>query len=109
MVFVCADYAAGDWTRLERRAAFSQAVVEAGVYVLPARFDDSELPGLLPEVVTVDLRGPTPQQFADMIVGKLAALGIAVPASVANQLASSLGRHRLPRRGMARAPSVPRL
>jgi len=45
VVFVSADYAGRDWTRLERRAAFSQAVTEAGVYVLPARFDDSELPG----------------------------------------------------------------
>ena len=42
VVFVSADYAEGDWTRLERRAAFSRAVREAGVYVLPARFDDSE-------------------------------------------------------------------
>jgi hypothetical protein len=43
-----ADYAGRDWTRLERRAAFSRAVTGAGVYVLPARFDDSELSGLLP-------------------------------------------------------------
>ena len=43
---------------------------------MPARFDDSELPGLLPDVSYVDLRGKTPQQFAAMIVGKLAALGI---------------------------------
>ena len=77
VVFVSADYAGRDWTRLERRAAFSQAVAEAGVYVLPARFDDSELPpGLLPDVVTVDLRGCTPGQFADLIVAKLADLGI---------------------------------
>jgi hypothetical protein len=48
VVFISADYAEGDWTRLERRAAFSRAVAEAGAYVLPARFDDSELPGLLP-------------------------------------------------------------
>ena len=60
VVFVSADYAEGDWTRLERRAAFSQAVREAGVYVLPARFDHSELPGLLPDVVIVDLRCYTP-------------------------------------------------
>jgi hypothetical protein len=46
VVFVSAEYAEGDWTRLERRAAFSRAVAGAGVYVLPARFDDSELPGL---------------------------------------------------------------
>ena len=76
VVFVSADYAGRDWTRLERRAAFSRAVAEAGVYVLPARFDDSELPGLLPDVVAVDLRGYTPGQFADLIVAKLADLGI---------------------------------
>jgi len=56
VVFISADYAGQPWTRLERRAAFSRAVIEARVYVLPARFDDSELPGLLPDVVTVDLR-----------------------------------------------------
>ena len=76
VVFVSADYAGRDWTRLERRAAFSQAVAEAGVYVLPARFDDSELPGLLPDVVAVDLRRYTPEQFADLVVAKLADLAI---------------------------------
>jgi TIR domain len=76
VVFVSADYAAGDWTRLECRAAFSRAVHEAGVYVLPARFDDSELPGLLEDVVTIDLRDCTPEQFADLVVAKLADLGV---------------------------------
>jgi hypothetical protein len=76
VVFVSADYAGLDWTRLERRAAFSRAVMEAGVYMLPARFDDSELPGLLPDVVTVDLRRYTPGQFADLVVAKLAELAI---------------------------------
>ena len=76
VVFVSADYAGRDWTRLERRAAFSRAVAEAGVYVLPARFDDSELPGLLPDVVAVDLRRYTPAQFADLVAAKLADLAI---------------------------------
>ena len=76
VVFVSADYAGRDWTRLERRAAFSRAVAEAGVYVLPARFDDSELPGLLPDVVAVDLRRYNPEQFADLVVAKLADLAI---------------------------------
>ncbi len=46
VVFVSADYAGRDWPRLERRATFGRAVRESGVYVLPARFDDSKLPGL---------------------------------------------------------------
>ena len=76
VVFVSAEYAARDWTRLERRAALNRAVRERREYVLPARFDDTPLPGLLSDMVAVDLRGRTPQQFAAMIAAKLAALGI---------------------------------
>jgi TIR domain len=80
VVFISAEYAARDWTRLERRAALDQAVRERREYVLPARFDDTPLPGLLPGVVAVDLRGRTPGQFAAMIAAKLAALGITATA-----------------------------
>jgi len=80
VVFVSAECAARDWTRLERRAALARAVRDRRECVLPARFDDTQLPGLLSDTVTVDLRGRTPQQFAAMIVGKLAALDIATSA-----------------------------
>src|SRR5271165_4720974 len=71
VVFVSADYAARDWTRLERRAALGRAVRERREYVLPARFDDTPLPGLLADVSYVDLRRRPPQQFAAMIAAKL--------------------------------------
>jgi hypothetical protein len=45
VVFISAEYAARDWTRLERRAALARAVRERREYVLPARFDDTALPG----------------------------------------------------------------
>ena len=80
VVFVSAQYVARDWTRLERRAALNRAVRERGEYVLPARFDDSELPGLLSDMVAVDLRTRTPQQFAAMITDKLARLAITASA-----------------------------
>ena len=79
VVFISAEYAGGEWTRLERRAALARAVAEAGVYVLPARFDDSQLPGLLPDVVTVDLRRYTPEQFADLVAEKVAGLAGSPP------------------------------
>ncbi len=79
VVFVSAEYAGVGWTRLERRAAFSRAVAEAGVFVLPARFDDSQLPGLLPDVVSVDLRRYTPEQFADLVTAKLDGLAVSPP------------------------------
>ena len=45
VVFVSGDYAARDWTRLERRSALNRAVQERREYVLPARFDDTPLQG----------------------------------------------------------------
>ena len=89
VVFVSAEYAARDWTRLERRAALNRAVRERREYVLPARFDDTPLPGLLSDMVAVDLRSQTPQQFAAMIADKLA------------DLAASADRRRRPRRERA--------
>ena len=79
VVFVSAEYAARDWTRLERRAALNKAVRERREYVLPARFDDTPLPGLLSDMVAVDLRGRTAEQFANMVAAKLAALAITGP------------------------------
>ena len=76
VIFVSAEYAERDWTRLERRAALDRAVRERREYVLPARFDDTPLPGVLSGMVSVDLRRRSPEQFAAMIVGKLASLAI---------------------------------
>ena len=77
VMFVSAEYAAREWTRVERRTALARAVRERREYVLPARFDDTQLPGLPSDMVTVDLRTRTPQQFAVMIADKLAALAAA--------------------------------
>ena len=83
VVFISAEYAARDWTRLERRAALARAVRERREYVLPARFDDTPLPlvGLVPDVVTIDLRRYTPAEFAGLVAGKLADLGIGASAA----------------------------
>jgi hypothetical protein len=83
--------------RLERRAAFSRAVAAAGACVLPAQFDDRELPGLLPDVVAVDPRRYTPTQFADLIVAKLADLAISPAPSGGGRRAGC--RWRRPTRG----------
>ncbi|WP_322770397.1 FxSxx-COOH system tetratricopeptide repeat protein [Frankia sp. Cr1] len=79
VVFVSADYASRDWTRLERRAALNRAVRERREYVLPARFDDTPLPGLLSDLVAIDLRGRDPEQFVELVATKLTALGILSP------------------------------
>jgi TIR domain len=103
VIFVSAEYAALDWTRVERRAALAQAVRERREYVLPARFDDTPLPGLLTDVSYVDLRTKTPQQFAAMIAGKLASLAIIPPPAPGGAGRVPAGRARP---GAAAAPQV---
>ena len=100
VVFISAEYAARDWTRLERRAALDRAERERREYVLPARFDDTPLPGLLAGVVAVDLRGRNPEQFAANIVVKLAALGVIGPGPVGSPASGD---------GMARPPGAVRV
>ena len=104
VVFVSAEYAARDWTRLERRAALNRAVRERREYVLPARFDDTPLPGMLSDMVAVNLRGRTPQQFAAMIADKLARL--AVSASPASAGDPARGVESAPPAGAVRAGEV---
>jgi tetratricopeptide (TPR) repeat protein len=79
VLFVSAEYATRTWTRVERQAAIARTIQERREYVLPARFDDTRLPELPSDLVTVDLRRQTPQQFAVMIASKLASLDIAAP------------------------------
>jgi hypothetical protein len=76
VVFVSEEYAQRNWTRLERRSALHRAVREWGEYVLPARFDNTLLPELLPGVAYVDLRKLSPLEFAERVAAKLARLGI---------------------------------
>jgi hypothetical protein len=105
VVFVSAEYAERDWTRLERQAALARAVRERREYVLPARFDDTPLPGLLPDVVAIDLRRYAPAEFAGLVEGKLADLGIGASA-VAGTDRAPAGAVRVSQAG-ARAPQPP--
>ena len=55
IIFVSAEYAAKVWPNLERRSAQSRALKEKQEYILPARFDGTEIPGLLDTVGYIDL------------------------------------------------------
>ena len=71
IIFISKDYAAKQWTTHERRSAQARAFRENRVYILPARFDETELPGMNETVGYIDLRTVTPEQFADLVVQKL--------------------------------------
>jgi len=50
LMLVSANYAAKVWTNHERRSAQARALSESKEYILPVRFNDTEIPGLLPTI-----------------------------------------------------------
>jgi hypothetical protein len=71
VIFVSGAYAGKLWTNHERQSAQSRAFGESREYILPARFDDTEVPGLLKTTGYIDLRKKTPEELASLIVKKL--------------------------------------
>lgn len=71
VIFISQAYGEREWTRHERRSAMARALLERRSFVLPARFDDTELPGLRPTVGYLDLRPLQPKDVADLIRQKL--------------------------------------
>jgi hypothetical protein len=71
VMFISRHYAEKMWPTHERRSAFERALEEQQEYILPARFDDTSIPGLRKTVGYVDLKAKTPEQLAALILQKL--------------------------------------
>ncbi|SRR6266581_5260198 len=71
VLFVSRHYGSKLWTNHERRSIQARAFRENKEYILPVRFDKTNLPGLLETVGYVSLKNVTPQKLADLIVRKL--------------------------------------
>lgn len=71
IVFISQAYAAKVWTNHERRSIQARALEENKEYVLPARFDNTEIEGLPPTVGCVDLNDMTPHELAKLMTEKL--------------------------------------
>lgn len=70
VMFISEEYAEKPWTKHERRNALSRAL-EEDEYVLPARFDDTALPGLAPTIGYIDLAEFAPANLVDLLAEKL--------------------------------------
>ena len=71
VLFISAAYRDRLWTNHERRSAQARAFQENQEYLLPARFDDTSIPGLLTTVGYIDLRDKSPAELAEMIETKI--------------------------------------
>lgn len=71
VLFISRHYVQKPWTNHERSSAQARALAENREYILPARFDDTPVPGLAPTIACLDLRKLTPEEFAVIVCKKV--------------------------------------
>lgn len=77
VMFISKYYVEKAWTNVERQGMMSRAIdPKAEEYILPARFDDTEVPGLFSTIGYISLKGMSPENFSDLIAQKLRSKGV---------------------------------
>jgi TIR domain-containing protein len=71
VLFASKHYARKVWTNHERESAQARAIRQHTEYILPARFDSIQIPGLRPTVGYIDLRHMRPSQLAHLVMQKI--------------------------------------
>lgn len=71
VMFISKEYVKKAWTTHERRHAQERALFAQEEYILPARFDDTDVPGMTKTVAFQDLRRTTPAELVEVIIAKL--------------------------------------
>src|SRR5258708_1938329 len=71
VVFISKEYVEKMWPRHERRSALSAAIKRGDEYILPVRFDDTEVPGLPHTIGYVRAKDHSPAELAVLISQKI--------------------------------------
>lgn len=71
VMFISSFYNQKLWTNHERVSMQARAFQESREYILPARFDDTEIPGVLRTIGYISLKSRSPQELAGLIESKL--------------------------------------
>jgi len=80
IMFISDAYNRKLWTNHERQSMQSRAFQENEEYILPAKFDDTKIPGVLPTIGYIDLKNKTPEQLVELIEKKLIYNGGTIPS-----------------------------
>jgi TIR domain len=80
VMFISEAYVRKMWTKHERQSAFDRAMVSDTEYVLPVRFDNTEIPALRVGTGYLDISNRTPRELAEMIAKKVGA-AVAAPSA----------------------------
>jgi len=71
VMFISQAYVEKAWTNHERKHAQDRELFAQEEYILPARFDDTEVPGMTTTVAFQDLRRTEPEELVALILAKL--------------------------------------
>jgi len=71
VLFASKHYAQKVWTNHERQSAQARAMKQNSEYILPAKLDDTQIPGLRPTIGYLDLKNIIPEELAKMIIKKV--------------------------------------
>ena len=72
VMFISESYKNKNWTNFERETAQARAFADNREYILPVRFDDTQLPGMLNTTAYVSAKELSPTELAELIIKKLA-------------------------------------
>lgn len=75
VVFISKHYKEKLWTMHELKAAFARAFESSGEYILPARFDDTVIPGIPSTINFLDLNKLSPIDLGQAIIKKVSDAG----------------------------------
>ncbi|WP_298610915.1 toll/interleukin-1 receptor domain-containing protein [uncultured Thiothrix sp.] len=82
IMFISTHYAKKLWTNHERQAMQARAFGESQEYILPARFDDTPIPGVLPTIGYISLIDLKPAEFVKTIQKKLVINNCSIPSEL---------------------------
>lgn len=80
IMFISDSYSKKLWTNHERQAMQARAFQENQEYILPVRFDETPIPGILPTTGYIDISSKSPEDFVKIIHKKLINSGLTVPS-----------------------------
>ncbi len=71
VIFISEYYAKKQWTNHERSSAQARAFSESKEYILPVRFDETQIPGVAQTIGYISLKDTSPSDLAKLIAEKL--------------------------------------
>ena len=71
VLFISKNYAKKVWTNHERESAQARAIKQHSEYILPAKFDKTNIPGIRSTVGYINLQSVRPLHLAGMIIKKV--------------------------------------